>query len=129
MSVMRDAVAPAHLNNTTLWLWVLAFARTTPLCGATLCGATAILRNRPPCDPLFSRNAQVGYATPGPPAERIPMNGSRYHGVRVEGAKYGVGFGSALAIAISYTNNHSILWAIIHGILGWLYVIYAALFG
>ena len=38
-------------------------------------------------------------------------------------------FGSALAIAISYTKNHSILWAIIHGILGWLYVIYAALFG
>jgi hypothetical protein len=59
----------------------------------------------------------------------IAMNGSRYYGVRVEGAKYGVGFGSALAIAISYTNNHSILWAIIHGILGWLYVIYAALLG
>ena len=49
--------------------------------------------------------------------------------VRVEGAKYGVGFGSALAIAISYTNDHSILWAIIHGILGWLYVIFVALFG
>jgi hypothetical protein len=28
----------------------------------------------------------------------------------------------------SYTANHSILWAIIHGILGWLYVIYFALF-
>ena len=55
--------------------------------------------------------------------ERKPI-----YGVRVEGAKYGVGFGSALAIAISYTNNHSILWAIIHGILGWLYVIYVALF-
>ena len=40
------------------------------------------------------------------------MNGNRYYGVRVEGAKYGVGFGSALAIAISYTGNHSILWAI-----------------
>jgi hypothetical protein len=63
---------------------------------------------------------------PGP--EGITMNGNRYYGVRVEGAKYGVGFGSALAIAISYTNNHSILWAIIHGILGWLYVIYVALF-
>ncbi|WP_325017793.1 hypothetical protein [Bradyrhizobium sp.] len=56
------------------------------------------------------------------------MNGNRFYGVRVEGAKYGVGFGSALAIAISYTNNHSILWAIIDGILGWLYVIYFALF-
>jgi hypothetical protein len=59
----------------------------------------------------------------------ITMNGNRSYGVRVEGAKYGVGFGSALAIAISYSNNHSILWAIIHGILGWLYVIYVALFG
>ncbi len=56
------------------------------------------------------------------------MNGNRYYGVRLEGAKYGVSFGSALAIAISYTTNHSILWAIIHGILGWLYVIYFALF-
>ena len=57
------------------------------------------------------------------------MNGNRYYGVRLEGAKYGVGFGSALAIAISYTNNHSILWAIIHGILGWLYVIYVRCLG
>ena len=57
------------------------------------------------------------------------MNGNRYYGVRVEGAKYGVGFGSALAIAISYTANHSILWAIIHGILGWLYVITSRCFG
>jgi len=56
------------------------------------------------------------------------MNGSRGYSVRVEGAKYGVSFGSALAIAISYTTNHSILWAIIHGILSWLYVIYFALF-
>jgi len=56
------------------------------------------------------------------------MADNRYYGVRVEGAKYGVGFGSALAIAISYNANHSILWAIIHGILGWLYVIYFALF-
>lgn len=31
------------------------------------------------------------------------MSDNRYYGVRVEGAKYGVGFGSALAIAISFT--------------------------
>lgn len=36
----------------------------------------------------------------------------------------GISFGTALAIAISYTHNKSILWAIIHGIFGWLYVIY-----
>jgi hypothetical protein len=60
--------------------------------------------------------------------EGATMNGSRYYVVRSEGTKYGIGFGSALAIAISYTANKSILWAIIHGILGWLYVIYFALF-
>jgi hypothetical protein len=56
------------------------------------------------------------------------MNGSRGYSVHVEGAKYGVSFGSALAIAVSYTANHSILWAIIHGIFSWLYVVYFALF-
>jgi len=39
-------------------------------------------------------------------------------------AKAGVGFGTALAITISWTANKSILWVILHGILGWLYVIY-----
>ena len=55
------------------------------------------------------------------------MNGRAYS-VRVEGVKYGASFGSALAIAISYTTNHSILWAIIDGFFSWLYVIYFALF-
>jgi hypothetical protein len=36
--------------------------------------------------------------------------------------------GSALAITISYSANHSIPWAIIHGILNWLYIVYFALF-
>ena len=39
----------------------------------------------------------------------------------------GIGFGSALAIAISWSVNHSIIWAIIQGIFSWLYVIYYAL--
>ena len=42
-------------------------------------------------------------------------------------AKAGVSFGSALAIAISWSVHKSILWAIIHGIFSWLYVIYFAL--
>jgi len=45
----------------------------------------------------------------------------------VTAAKAGVSFGSALAIVISWSQNHSILWAIIHGILSWFYVIYFAL--
>lgn len=38
------------------------------------------------------------------------------------------GFGTMLAIAISYTHNESIGWAILHGLFSWLFVIYAALF-
>jgi hypothetical protein len=41
-----------------------------------------------------------------------------------EFVKSGIGFGSALAIAISFTIHKSVLWAIIHGFFGWLYVIY-----
>lgn len=36
----------------------------------------------------------------------------------------GVGLGSLLAIIISWSLNHSVLWAIIHGIFSWFYVIY-----
>ncbi|MFC1671364.1 hypothetical protein ACFL20_13305 [Spirochaetota bacterium] len=49
-------------------------------------------------------------------------------GYRKEFVRSGVTFGSALAIVISYTFNKSILWAIFHGILSWIYVIYAGLF-
>ncbi len=38
----------------------------------------------------------------------------------------GLGFGCALAICISYTAWHSIKWAILHGLLSWIYVIYYA---
>ncbi len=38
--------------------------------------------------------------------------------------KSGIGFGSVLAIVISYTAYKSVLWAIIHGIFSWFYVIY-----
>ena len=39
----------------------------------------------------------------------------------------GIGLGTIIAVVVSWSRNHSILWAIIHGILGWLYVIYAIL--
>lgn len=41
--------------------------------------------------------------------------------------KSGITFGSALAMVISYTTWHSVTWAIIHGLLSWLYVIYFVL--
>jgi len=40
----------------------------------------------------------------------------------------GIGMGTALAIAISWSLNKSIWWAILHGIFSWLYVIYYGVF-
>jgi len=34
------------------------------------------------------------------------------------------GIGTITAIILSYATNHSILWALLHMILGWIYVIY-----
>ena len=36
----------------------------------------------------------------------------------------GVSVGSVLAMIISYCNWHSVGWAIFHGLLSWVYVIY-----
>lgn len=42
-------------------------------------------------------------------------------------ASAGIGLGSAIAVAISWSLHSSIVWAIIHGFFGWFYVIYYAL--
>ena len=36
----------------------------------------------------------------------------------------GFTFGTVVAVALSWSVNKSILWAILHGFLSWLYVIY-----
>ena len=41
-------------------------------------------------------------------------------------AKAGIGFGTALAITISWSLHKSLFWAIIHGVLSWFYVLYFA---
>ncbi len=46
---------------------------------------------------------------------------------KTEVAKTGISFGSALAIAISWYQHQSILWAILHGVFSWFYVLYYAL--
>jgi hypothetical protein len=38
-----------------------------------------------------------------------------------------LGLGSVIAITISYSINKSIMWAIIHGSLNWIYVMYSLL--
>lgn len=43
---------------------------------------------------------------------------------RVEVTRAGVSLGSALAIVISWSVNQSVLWAILHGLLSWIYVVY-----
>ena len=41
-----------------------------------------------------------------------------------EVTRSGIGFGSAVAMVISWSLHQSVLWAIIHGVLSWLYVAY-----
>ena len=44
-----------------------------------------------------------------------------------EAAKKGITVGTCLAMVISYVNWHSVGWAIVHGLMSWLYVIYFVL--
>lgn len=36
----------------------------------------------------------------------------------------GIGVGTIIAIVASWTRNKSVLWALLHAFLGWIYVIY-----
>lgn len=74
------------------------------------------------------------YPDDGPRSgEYIPGGGTRtgwqtrVQYIRVPAVR-AIGFGASLAIAISYVHNESIGWAIVHGLLSWFFVIYAALF-
>jgi len=70
-----------------------------------------------------------GPVSDGSPFDRQPAGGFRMHKVERtrEVVRSGIGMGSALAITISWSTYQSILWAIVHGIFSWLYVIYFAL--
>ena len=46
--------------------------------------------------------------------------------VRSGAAQAGIGLGSALAVAISWSLHKSIVWAIVQGFFGWFYVVYYA---
>lgn len=41
--------------------------------------------------------------------------------------KSGISFGTALAMVLSYTTWKSVGWAIVHGLMSWVYVIYFVL--
>ncbi len=55
------------------------------------------------------------------------MSERKKGGGRKEVVRGGISLGSALAVAISWSLHQSILWAIIHGVFSWFYVIYYAL--
>lgn len=38
-----------------------------------------------------------------------------------------IGYGCLLAMVVSYEAHHSILWAIVHSVFSWAYVLYFAL--
>lgn len=61
---------------------------------------------------------------PGSYSPRGPVEESKAPGA----VKAGLSFGSALAITISWSLNKSVVWAIIHGLLSWGYVVYYLLF-
>lgn len=37
---------------------------------------------------------------------------------------YGVVLGTAIAVTISWSRNRSVLFAIVHGLLSWIYIVY-----
>ena len=45
---------------------------------------------------------------------------------RTDAARAGIGLGSAIAVAISWSVHKAIVWAAIQGFFGWFYVIYYA---
>ena len=57
------------------------------------------------------------------------MNGENKTTIVNKTIKTGITFGSALAMVISYTTWHSVGWAIFHGLLSWVYVVYFVLRG
>ena len=63
----------------------------------------------------------------GPILDPPPQARTRSSARVVEVTRAGASFGSALAIVISWSVNHSILWAIVHGLFSWFYVLYFAL--
>src|SRR5437667_253190 len=78
-------------------------------------------------DPLASLGNTRSDGMPGRAYADSPPRQLPYVNQSIRVAKAGASFGSALAIAISWSEHHSILWAIIQGFFSWFYVVYYAL--
>ena len=57
----------------------------------------------------------------------IDPGAPRAQGRTIQVAKAGASFGSALAITISWSEHHSILWACVQGFFSWFYVVWYGL--
>lgn len=60
----------------------------------------------------------------GPISDGPPPREERARTRIVQFGKVGVGMGSTLAMVISWSKHASVLYAILHGFLGWLYVVW-----
>ncbi|MFN4976306.1 MAG: hypothetical protein ACK5F9_00165 [Bacteroidota bacterium] len=49
---------------------------------------------------------------------------SERNNIRSKAIDGGIGLGSIIAVVASWSRNKSILWAIVHGLMGWIYVVY-----
>ena len=53
-----------------------------------------------------------------------PQHNGKNTQILFKTVKTGISFGTCLAMVISYVSWRSIPWAILHGLLSWVYVIY-----
>jgi hypothetical protein len=49
---------------------------------------------------------------------------SEKNDIRSKAIDGGIGLGSIIAVVASWSRNKSILWAVVHGLMGWIYVVY-----
>lgn len=82
-------------------------------------------RTQPDLDALVRLGEALGVSAQVLLEEAEEESGKRAAGTNA--VRHGITFGTVLAIVISYTHWHSVVRAIVHGLLGWLYVIYHAL--
>ena len=61
------------------------------------------------------------------PALFISFAAMAQDGSNITYIREGVTLGTVIAVVASWSRNSSVLWAILHGIFSWLYVIYFVL--
>ncbi len=60
------------------------------------------------------------------PSFIFAQSGTATENIKYYVIKDGISIGSVIAIVASWSRNQSILWAILHGVFSWVYVVYYA---